>query len=53
MALLFVGIVIRKGTRKMAIKKLDEAGGQGLVIRSIDDCIEQFRRIEGIQKELF
>ena len=56
----FIGLEFKNGDKgkltdyqKNALFAIHEAGGQALVIRSIDDCIEQFRRFEGIQKELF
>lgn len=39
--------------QEQALFDINQAGGIGVVIRSVDQCIEFFKEISGIQGELF
>lgn len=56
----FVGLEFKNGNKgrlteyqKNTLFKINEAGGKALVVRSIEDCIAQFKDFEGRQGELF
>jgi hypothetical protein len=57
----FIGIEFKAGDRgklsdyqREALRQIEEAGGIGLVIRSLDQCMEFFKHYKpGVQGELF
>lgn len=57
---LFLALEFKNGTRGRVspaqaetLIRIKKAGGIGLVIRNIDECIEFFKKFEGVQGDLF